>query len=142
MKVGTKSTRLSEIKREWHLIDVKGKILGRTITEIAGLLMGKSKPNYVANLDCGDYVVIVNSADIVITGKKAAQKQYQNYSGYPGGLKSKSYNQIMVENPTRIITEAVAGMLPKNKLRSLLLKRLYVYTNDTHPYKAKFSKTV
>ncbi len=135
----TKSTKLTDIKRSWHIIDVGGKILGRVSTQIAQLLIGKSKPYFVSNLDCGDYVVVINASKIVVTGKKQDQKIYMKYSGYPSGLKRKTYKQVMIENPTRIIRESVSGMLPKNKLRDLMLKRFYIYANDQHPYKSKFS---
>ncbi len=134
----TKSTKLTDIKRSWHIIDVGGKILGRVSTQIAQLLIGKSKPYFVSNLDCGDYVIVINASKIIVTGKKQDQKIYMKYSGYPSGLKRKTYKQVMIENPTRIIRESVAGMLPKNKLRDLMLKRFYIYTNDQHPYKSKF----
>lgn len=135
----TKSTKLTDIKRNWHIIDVGGKILGRVSTQIAQLLIGKSKPYFVSNLDCGDYVVVINASKILVTGKKKDQKIYMKYSGYPSGLKRKTYKQVMIENPTRIIRESVSGMLPKNKLRDLMLKRFYIYANDQHPYKSKFS---
>lgn len=134
----TQSTKISDIKRQWHLVDMDGKILGRTATGIAKFLMGKNKPYFVPNLDCGDYVVIVNCTKVKVTGKKGSQKMYQRYSGYPGGLKAKSYNQVMVEDPARIIREAVSGMLPQNKLRASMLKRLYVYKDENHPYGEKF----
>lgn len=136
MKV-TGSTRLKDIKREWHLIDVQGKVLGRIATSISQLLLGKSKPYFVPHLDCGDYVVVVNASKVTVTGKKAQQKMYQRYSGYPGGLKSKSFAQVQKETPARIIFEAVSGMLPQNKLKDLMLKRLYVYADENHPYKNK-----
>ncbi len=138
----TKSTKLTDIKRSWHMIDVGGKILGRVSTQIAQLLIGKSKPYFVSNLDCGDYVVVINASKIVVTGKKQDQKIYMKYSGYPSGLKRKTYKQVMIENPTRIMRESVSGMLPKNKLRDLMLKRFYIYTDDQHPYKSKFSAKV
>lgn len=133
----TKATKVSDIKRTWHFIDAKAKILGRTATDIAKLLIGKDKPYFVPNLDCGDFVVIVNARQVSVTGKKAAQKIYMNYSGYPGGLKRKTYEVVMKENPTRIIYEAVSGMLPKNKLRASMLKRLYIYPDEKHPYENK-----
>lgn len=133
----TQPTKVSDIKRNWHIVDMQGKILGRTATGIAKLLMGKSKPYFTPHLDCGDYVVVVNTIKVKVTGKKGTQKMYQKYSGYPGGLKAKSFNQVMVEDPVRIIREAVSGMLPQNKLRASMLKRLYVYTDENHPYKNK-----
>lgn len=133
----TQPTKISDIKHEWHLVDMQGKILGRTSSGIAKLLMGKSKPYFIPHLDCGDYVVVVNAAKVTVTGKKGTQKAYQRYSGYPAGLKAKSFNQVLGEDPARIIREAVSGMLPQNKLRASMLKRLYVYADEDHPYKNK-----
>lgn len=133
-----KPTKLSEIKRDWHLVDAKGEILGRLATVIAGLLMGKVKPYFVRHLDCGDNVVVINAKDIKVTGKKEKQKKYYRYSGYPGGLKTQTLAEIRAKNPNRIIYEAVRGMLPQNKLRDRMLTRLYVYADDKHPYADKF----
>lgn len=135
----TDSTKLKDIKRDWHIVDVEDKILGRIATSISQLLMGKSKPYFVSYMDCGDYVIIVNAAKIAVTGKKSKQKIYMRFSGYPSGLKKKTYAQVLEEDPTRIIREAVSGMLPQNKLRDSMLKRLYVYTDEEHPYKNKIS---
>lgn len=135
----TKPTKLTDIKRNWHLIDVEGKILGRISTDIAKLLIGKSKPYFVSNLDCGDYVVVINSAKVTVTGKKKDQKIYMKYSGYPSGLKRKSFKLVQAETPNRIIRESVSGMLPKNKLRDLMLKRLYIFPDASYTYKNKFS---
>lgn len=133
-----KVTKLSDIKREWYLYDMTDKILGRTVTLIAQRLIGKDKPYFVRNLDCGDYVVVINAVKVKVTGKKADQKMYSSYSGYPGGLKQISFNQTMKRNPAYIIKEAVSGMLPQNKLRASMLKRLFVFSGEDHPYKAKF----
>lgn len=135
----TQPTKLKDIKREWHIVDVKEKVLGRIATGISQLLMGKNKPYFVPNLDCGDHVVVINAAKIEVTGKKAKQKMYGRYSGYPGGLKLKSFEQVQKEDPERIVFEAVAGMLPQNKLKDSMLKRLYIFTDENHPYKGKFS---
>ena len=134
------STKAKDIRREWHLIDVKGKVLGRIATEIAQLLIGKSKPYFVPNLDCGDYVVVVNAKLVTVTGKKGDKKLYSRYSGYPGGLKQKSFNQIINHDPRYIINETVSVMLPQNKLRDSMMKRLYVFSETDHTYKNKFSK--
>lgn len=134
----TKSTKRNKIKRQWHLINTQGKILGRLSTKIAQLLMGKSKPYYAPYLDCGDYVVVVNAGKVEVTGKKSDQKIYMRYSGYPGGLKKKTFAQVIRENPADIIKEAVSGMLPKNKLRKKRLKRLFIYADEKHPYGNKF----
>ena len=129
----TAPTKKSDIVRTWHIFDVKDKILGRVSTEIANKLTGKNKPYYVANLDCGDYVVVINCSQV-----KVDQKIYRHFSGYPGGQKEKPYKTVMAETPERIIRQAVSGMLPNNKLRASNLKRLYIYPGDEHPYKKHF----
>lgn len=133
-----KPTKISDIKRDWHLVDVKDQVLGRLSAKVAQLLMGKNKPYFVRNLDCGDYVVVINAKKVKVTGKKEKQKQYHHYSGYPGGLKIKTLGQLREENPTRIIFEAVRGMLPNNKLRDRMMTRLYVFAGEEHPYRDKF----
>lgn len=133
MKI-TLPTKVSEIKRDWYLVDVKGKILGRTATEIAKFLMGKGKPIFSKNLDCGDYVVVINAQDVAVTGKKETDKVYTRYSGYPSGLKKITVKELRERKPEEIIHHAVSGMLPKNKLRASMLKRLYVFSGSEHPY--------
>jgi len=134
----TQPTSIKDIKREWHFFDVEGKTLGRIATVIAQKLIGKDKPYFVSHLDCGDYAVVVNAGQVSVSGKKNKQKEYQHFSGYPGGLKRKTFAEVLKTNPTRIIREAVSGMLPKNKLRALMLKRLYIYSDEKHPYQSKF----
>jgi large subunit ribosomal protein L13 len=136
----TTQTRAKEIVRAWHQIDVKGQTVGRVATQIAKLLMGKAKPYFVKNLDCGDYVVVTNAAAILVTGKKDSQKLYTSYSGYPGGLRVEAFKDLQERNPEEIVRRAVLGMLPKNKLRDLMMKRLYISKDETHDYKDKFSK--
>ena len=131
----TKSTKASEIKRSWHHFDAKGKILGRLATEIVQLLIGKNKPYFVNHLDCGDYVVVTNVADIEISGRKKKQKIYYRHSGYPGGFKEVTFEQQMKRDPRKVIYHAIKGMLPKNKLRDKRLARLKIFINDKHPYK-------
>lgn len=138
MKKTTKSTKESQIERKWHLIDAKGKVLGRTSTEIAKMLMGKNKPYFVRNLDCGDYVVVVNAKDVKLSGKKETDKIYTSYSGYPGGLRRRTAAQIREKKPGELISHAVAGMLPHNKLRDKMLTRLYVFPQENHTYQDKF----
>lgn len=125
------------MKRSWYLFDVRDKVLGRIATDIALALMGKAKPNFVRNLDCGDYVVVVNAKHVAVTGKKEKQKLYGRFSGYPGGLKQKALWQVRAEKPTEVVRHAVWGMLPKNKLRDRLITRLYIYPEAEHPYKDK-----
>ncbi len=138
MKKATLSTKISEVSRSWHLIDVKGQILGRAAVTVALKLMGKGKPNFVRNLDCGDYVVVINAAHVTTTGRKEKEKLYGNYSGHPGGLKQKALWQVRLEKPTEPMKRAVFGMLPKNKLRDRLVTRLYIYPEAEHPYQEKF----
>ncbi len=133
----TKSTKDKDIKREWHLIDLKGQTLGRISTKIAHLLMGKGKPYFVRNLDCGDHVVVINSKEVKVTGRKEQQKTYYRYSGYPGGLSKEVLADLRNRKPQDVIIHAVKGMLPQNKLRDKMLGRLYVFPGEEHSYKDK-----
>ena len=130
----TYSTKVSEIKRDWHVIDATDQVLGRLATRVARLLMGKHKPIFSRNLDVGDYVVIINAEKVRVTGDKAKQKVYYRHSGYPGGLKSITYDKLMQANPTRVIEHAVKGMLPHTRLGGNMMKKLKVYVGDTHPH--------
>lgn len=134
------ATKASEIKREWHLVDLDGKTLGRISTEIAGLLMGKSKSNFVRNLDCGDFVVAINSKTIKVTGKKETDKLYRRHSMYPGGFKEETLAELRARNSNDIIKHAVKGMLPQNKLRDEMLNRLKIFEGAEHAYADKFGK--
>ncbi|MGH7203232.1 MAG: 50S ribosomal protein L13 [Candidatus Levyibacteriota bacterium] len=134
----TTATKISDVKRTWHLIDLKDKTLGRASSEIAQLLMGKSKPYFVRNLDCGDYVVVVNAKTVKTTGNKEEQKKYYRHSGYPGGFKVESLKELRVRKPETIITHAVKGMLPDNRLKARMLTRLYVFAGEEHTYTDKF----
>ena len=133
----TYSTKVSEIKRDWHVIDATDQVLGRLATRVARLLMGKHKPIFSRNLDVGDYVVIINAGKVRVTGDKAKQKVYYRHSGYPGGLKSITYDKLMQTNPTRVIEHAVKGMLPHTRLGANMMKKLKVYVGDTHPHPAR-----
>ncbi len=135
-----KSTKATDIKRDWHLIDVQGKVLGRVSTEIANLLMGKSKPYFVRNLDCGDYVVVINSKEVKVTGNKEEKKVYYRHSGYPGGFKSETLGEMRNRKSNDIIVHAVKGMLPQNKLRDQMLGRLKIFEGAEHEYGEKFVK--
>jgi large subunit ribosomal protein L13 len=126
-----------EIKREWHTVDAKGEILGRVSTKIANLLMGKGKPAFSRHMDSGDNVVVINAEKIILTGKKAIQKVYRSHSGYPGGFKERSYEQVLKEHPERIIEHAVAGMIPDNRLKDPRMLRLKVVVGDKNPYGKK-----
>lgn len=132
--MNTKPTKQKEIQRAWHLIDVDDKVLGRIAPQIALLLRGKAKPYFVSNMDCGDYVVVVNSSKVAVTGTKETEKTYSRYSGYPSGQKVETLGTLRDRQPNEIIRHAVSGMLPKNKLRAQWLSRLYIYPRETHPY--------
>ncbi|MEK7551779.1 MAG: 50S ribosomal protein L13 [Patescibacteria group bacterium] len=136
----TKSTKISEVKREWHLIDVKGKVLGRIATDIALLLMGKGKSNFVRNLDMGDFVVVINAKDFKVTGNKEKLKKYYRHSGYPGGLKTEALGDLRKRKPENVIIHAVSGMLPQNRLKDKMLSRLHVFEGEVHTFNDKFTK--
>ena len=133
----TTATSTKDIVRAWHPFDMKDQILGRQSTQIANILMGKGKPYFVKNLDCGDYVVVVNAKSVKVTGKKETQKVYNRHSMYPGGFKSETVQELRARKPEEIIRHAVYGMLPDNKLRASMMKRLYIFSEDTHTYEDK-----
>ncbi len=126
----TNKLSAKDIKREKHVIDANGKILGRLATEVARFLMGKNKPNYVPYLDIGDYVTVTNASSIKVTGKKAQDKNYFRHSGYPGGLKVESFENLLKRRPEYLIEHAIRGMLPKSKLGSQMIKKLKVYKGE------------
>lgn len=130
----TKPVSETEIKKSWHLIDLKGKVLGRELPRISTLLQGKHKVNYVPNIDSGDYVVVINASHLVLTGDKMDKKMYDHFSGYPGGLKKTKASDLLKNNPARMVLNGVGGMLPKNKLRDKRLARLFVFGDDKHSY--------
>lgn len=138
MNAATRSTKQSDIVRDWHIVDLKGRTLGRVATEIAVILMGKKKPYFVRNLDCGDHVVVINAKEVSVTGNKEQDKNYYRHSGYPGGFKSETLSELRARKPEEIIKEAVKGMLPQNRLRDRMLKRLHVFKEETHTYGDKF----
>lgn len=138
MNGATQSTKASQIIRSWHLYDAKDKILGRFSTEVATKLMGKHKPYFVRNLDCGDYVVVINAEKIKVTGTKETDKTYARHSGYPGGFKSETLKELRNRQPDEIIRKAVLGMLPRNRLGRLMMKRLFITKGEEHQYSDKF----
>jgi large subunit ribosomal protein L13 len=133
----TASAKKSEIRQEWHLVDAKGLVLGRLAGYLATILMGKHKATYTPNVDTGDFVVVVNAGEVRLTGNKENTKEYQSYSGYPGGLKKTSYKRMKEKKPEFILTEAVRRMLPKNKLGRAMLAKLKVYADSEHPHEAQ-----
>jgi large subunit ribosomal protein L13 len=127
----------TEIKKRWYLVDAEGKILGRLASKIAQVLSGKNKPIYTPHLDTGDFVVVINAKKVKVTGNKEKKKVYYHYSGYPGGMKEIVYEKLLEKKPAIIIQKAVRGMLPKNKLRSKMLKSLKVYAGPEHRHQAQ-----
>lgn len=125
------------VDRKWHLVDATGQVLGRMATRIALLLMGKRKPGYSPHLDLGDFVVVINAEKVKVTGKKLKDKIYYHHSGYPGGLKQRTFKELLEKHPERIIELAVKRMLPKNRLGRKMLKRLKVYKGPEHPHQAQ-----
>ena len=136
----TESIKSSEIVRDWYLVDAEDKILGRLASSIAQILRGKNKVNFSHHLDMSDFVVIINTEKIILTGNKKNSKEYWRHTGYPGGQKTVSYKQMLEENPNQIIKNAVKGMLPHNKLGRKLLNHLKVYAGPNHPHEAQNPK--
>lgn len=133
----TISTKNTDIQRKWHLIDAQGMVLGRLASKVATILRGKDKPIFSPHVDCGDFVVVINAEEVRLTGSKLVDKTYIHHTGYPGGLKKKTARELIKTAPEKIITMAVRGMLPKNKLGRLQLKKLKVYRGPTHPHQAQ-----
>ena len=138
--MATYATKASEVSRQWHVVDADGQVLGRMASEVAYLLRGKHKPNYVPYLDVGDHVVIINAASFRMTGRKMEQKTYFRYSGYPGGAKFTSLTQRMKKAPTEVVRAAIKGMLPKGPLGRQMLRKLKVYARADHPHQAQMPK--
>ncbi len=126
-----------EIEKKWYLVDADNLVLGRLSSRVASVLRGKNKPMYTPHVDTGDFVIIVNADKIRLTGNKLQNKVYIHHSGYPGGIKTKSAKDLMKSMPEEIIYSAIKGMLPKNKLGKLQLKKLKVYKGTDHPHKAQ-----
>jgi len=126
-----------ELTKKWWLIDAEGKVLGRLASEIAILLRGKRNPKYVSFMDSGDYVIVINAEKIKVTGRKMEQKKYYSHSGYPGGLKVRTLQELLQKKPEEVIKKAVWGMIPKNKLGRAVYKKLKVYRGPDHPHQAQ-----
>ena len=129
--------RPQEVERNWYVIDADGQTLGRLASEIARLLRGKNKPQYTPHVDTGDFVVVVNAEKIVVTGRKAEQIVYRRHTGYPGGLRETSYEQMLARKPTEILRRAVRGMLPRTRLARQQFKKLKIYAGPEHPHAAQ-----
>lgn len=133
----TYSAKPTDVTRKWYIIDASEASLGRVATQIASLLMGKDKPQFTKHIDCGDFVVVINAKDIVVTGNKMDKKIYYKHSNYPGGLKEATLSEKLISDPGFAITNAVRGMLPVNRLRDGRLLRLKVYAGSEHKHEAQ-----
>jgi len=131
---------VAELKSEWHLVDATGQVLGRLASEIARRLRGKHKAIFTPHMDTGDHVVVINAEKVVLTGRKESMKRYYWHTGYPGGIKSRSFTQMRDTKPHRVIELAVWGMLPKNRLGRKLIKKLKVYAGPNHDHAAQSPK--
>lgn len=133
----TLSAKPESVKRDWYVVDAAGKTLGRLSSEIASRLRGKHKPEYTPHVDTGDYIVVVNAEKIAVTGKKTSDKMYHKHTGYIGGLKTISFDKLIVKAPEQVIEIAVKGMLPKGPLGREMFKKLKVYAGENHPHAAQ-----
>ena len=137
MTVRTFSPKAADVQRQWHVIDASDVVLGRLASQAATLLRGKHKPIFAPHVDTGDFVIVVNAAKVALTGNKLEDKQAYRHSGYPGGLRSVAYRDLMATSPERAVTKAVKGMLPKNTLGRQMLSKLKVYAGPEHPHRAQ-----
>ena len=131
-----------EVERKWYVVDAEGKHLGRLATEIVRVLRGKNKPQYTPHVDVGDFIVVVNADRVAVTGRKAEQRVYRRHSGYPGGMKETSYEQMLARKPTEVLRKAVYGMMPKTRLARKQFKKLKIYAGPEHPHLAQDPQTL
>ena len=131
-----------EVERKWYVVDAEGKHLGRLATEIVRVLRGKNKPQYTPHVDVGDFVVVVNADRVAVTGRKAQERVYRRHSGYPGGMKETSYEQMLARKPTEVLRKAVYGMMPKTRLARKQFKKLKIYAGPEHPHSAQDPQTL
>jgi large subunit ribosomal protein L13 len=136
----TQVAKKNEVIRDWYVVDVENKVLGRVATQIANVLRGKNKPTFTPSVDTGDFVIVLNAEKIALTGKKLTDKIYYRHSEYPGGLKSVTAGKLIEKDAEQVIRKAVKGMLPKNKLARHMINKLKVYTGPAHPHKAQQPK--
>lgn len=125
------------VERKWYVIDAEGKPLGRVASKAAHILRGKHKATYTPNIDCGDFIIIINAEKAILTGNKLDNKKYYNHSGYPGGLRERTAREMQEKYPIEMVERAVKGMLPKNRLGRQMYKKLFVYTGSEHPHLAQ-----
>ena len=137
----TRFIRTEDANRKWYLFDAKDRVLGRLATEVAKVLRGKNKAIFTPNMDTGDFVIVVNAEKVRVTGKRESLKKYVRHSGYPGGQKETSFQEMMAKKPEFVIHSAVKGMLPKNRLGRKLIKKLKIYKGENHPHQAQKPET-
>ena len=133
----TFSPKAADVQRQWHVIDASDVVLGRLASHVAILLRGKHKPIFAPHLDTGDFVIVVNAEKVALTGNKLADKRLYRHSGYPGGIRSNTYAELLAKHPERLVESAVRGMLPKNTLGRHMLRKLKVYAGPDHPHQAQ-----
>ena len=126
-----------KIDRKWYVVDAKGATLGRLASEVASVLRGKNKPEFTPHVDCGDYVIVINAAEVKVTGKKLDQKIYYNHSEYVGGMRETTLRELLAKKPERVVELAIKGMLPKGPLGRDMYRKLYVYAGETHGHQAQ-----
>ena len=136
----TKSANSATVNKEWLVVNAEGQTLGRLASEVAKLLRGKHKTNFTPHVDCGDNVIVLNASSIVMSGNKAADKEYVRHTGFPGGQRTEVVGEVMQDNPVRVVEKAVKGMLPKNRLGSAIFKNLYVYEGTEHKHEGQQPK--
>ena len=138
----TITPKVNESDRKWFIVDANGEVLGRLASKVAQILRGKHKPTYATHLDLGDHVIVVNAKKVRVTGKKAQQKTYYHHTGYPGGLKSATFEKVIKQKPAWIIEHAIKGMLPHNRLGRQMIKKLKVYAGTEHPHGSQNPETL
>ena len=138
----TYTPKVSEIQREWFVVDAEGMVLGRLAPEVATILRGKHKPTYTPHIDTGDHVIVINADKVVLTSNKGEKTLVHRHSGYPGGLRTKTYGQLIAEKPEEAVRRAVRGMIPKNRLGRQMIKKLKVYAGPVHNHAAQDPKTI
>ncbi|MCI2062444.1 MAG: 50S ribosomal protein L13 [Eubacteriaceae bacterium] len=126
-----------EVERKWYLVDAEGQTLGRMAAQIAAILRGKNKPTFTPHVDCGDYVIVINAEKVAVTGKKRHDKKYVRFTGYPGGLRETSFEEMMAKHPEEAVRHAVKGMMPKGRLGRQMYKKLKVYAGPEHDHAAQ-----
>lgn len=127
----------AEVERKWYIVDATNMPLGRLASQVASILKGKNKPTYTPNVDTGDYVIVINTDKVILTGKKKEQKYYRHYSGYIGGMKEIRYDKLLEQKSDFAVQKAVKGMLPKNSIGRTMIKKLFIYKNSEHPHSAQ-----